>query len=458
MGDNNKRRPQSLVLLPWTTTEAPFILRSSSLERPRSLPTITRSDFPDPIVEGVAEPEDQGVESEDIDPEFFTPTEGGPNIAISDFVEPEELELSERASSTPGFENLTAKNARGEDGETAIVESQTLDEAESPEAAPTPDSKNAEFKSNSDRDGDAIGFAQTSDILVQPPASQSSSLHNSDEEDEKLKQGLGQDTHVVSIPRTVDQQNYERSPQPSPRWPAELIEIRTTSHVSTFQEQRAVDRRPSATTLNESLDNVVTSDDDSSVAASQKEFKGGRLTPGGTSHVASDYFAHSKQASSASSKYSQNSQLSDRKLGQLTLIQPPGSTTSLPIERGSGMRAWTPPQTPNKTRRSSSFGKIQRPVTAHSGTSQSSTKLKSLISWPMENGKQTKATESDNDSRSSLHSERPSMRLVSLDKERSFEELISSGDTIHCTITPDPLRRMEVRDKKAEIFGGMLMI
>lgn len=390
-----KRRTQSLVLMPWTTTEAPFFLRSSPTKRPSSLPDITRSDFPDPSVEGAAETEDP--KDTCIKSDFFTSTKLRP------------------ASTKPGFLEQPSS--------TQEQYSQTLGEVE---AAPTSDGK-AALVSSSPRDGGHSGLACTSDVSV-PPASRPSS-----------KRSLSQESHVMSVPRTVEQQRYDRFP-PSSRRPSELVENR---RASTFQEQRAVDRRPSATTLNEFLDHAVASDDDSSITNSQRDFRGGRLTPGGTNYIASDYFTHSKQASSASSKYSQHSHLSDRKLGQLTLIQPPCSTTSLPIT-GNNMRAWTPPHTPNKTRRSLSFGMIPRPVTAHSGTSQSSTKLKSLIPWTMENVK-TKVPESDDDSRSSLHSERPSMKLTSLDdKERSFEELISSGDTIHCTITPDPLRRMEV--------------
>lgn len=450
--DSQRQRPQSLVLLPWTTTESPFTWRPSSLRRPRSLPAITRSDFPDPIVEVVAETEDQGVESEDIGSQFFTPTEERPNMVTSTFhvvgSASEKLDLLELPSSPTQEKtgNLAIENVRERDDTAGITESQDLDETKSPEAVPTPGEKPVELIPVSGCNWSytsTIGSAQTPDVLVPSLASQSSSLHNHDENDEKPKQDFGQELHVAPVPRTVDQQKHERFSQSSSGRPAELVEIRTNGRVSTSQGRRTADRRPSATTLNDLSDNAVTSDDDSSIAASQKDSKGGRLTPS-TNHVASDYFAHSKHTSTASSKYSQHSQLSDRKLGQLTLIQSPGSSTSLPIDRGNGMRAWTPPQTPNKSRRSSSFGKIQRPVTAHSGTSQSSTKLKSLISWPMENGR-AKVLESDDDSRSSLHSDRPSTRLASLDdKERSFEELISSGDTIHCTITPDPLRRMEV--------------
>lgn len=413
-----KRRPQSLVLMPWTTTEAPFILRYSSVKRPRSLPDITRSDFPDPSVEGAV---DQGIEPENIDPDFST--EERSDLA---------MEGMEPTSKKLGFLERFPSS----------TQEQTSDEVE---AVPTSNGKATEptLVSPSPRDGGhtgAIGLACTSDFPV-PPSSRP-----------LPKRNVSQDSHVIPVPRTVEQQRYDRFP-PSSRRPSELIENR---HVSTFQEQRSADRRPSATTLNEFLDHAVASDDDSSIANSQRDFRGGRLTPGGTNYIASDYFTHSKQASSASSKYSQHSHLSDRKLGQLTLIQPPCSTTSLPI--GNNMRAWTPPQTPNKTRRSLSFGMIPRPVTAHSGTSQSSTKLKSFIPWPMENVK-TKVPESDDDSRSSLHSERMSTKLASLDdKERSFEELISSGDTIHCTITPDPLRRMEVRDEMINMFDWMLIV
>jgi hypothetical protein len=147
--------------------------------------------------------------------------------------------------------------------------------------------------------------------------------------------------------------------------------------------------------------------------------------------------SHSKNHSSGSSWNS----LSDRKIGQVQLIQSSASTHSMPSDRASNARVFTPPATPEKTRRSSSFSKIQRPIhTSGSATSQASI-LKTFIPWPHEGAKYAKVHESDGESRSSHHSE----RLASLDdKERSFEELISSGGTIHCTITPDPIRNMEV--------------
>lgn len=405
---------------------------------------IVRSEFPDPTVR-VVEVEDQGTES-DVDLEFFTPTEERHNLAmpLSQVVQPAlgELELLEHPPLTPDQSECSVTGDIPGGGATPeIIRSKVPDEeADIPNMALTlkrgavESTPASQYSEDEDLTG-VIGSAHTSNVLVPPPASRKSSLslHKPHDRDEHANQQFDQDLQFESVPRIADQQKYERIS----RRPAELVEIRTNGRVSTFQEQRAADRRPSATTLTEMLD----SDDDSSIATSQR----GRLTPASTNQIASDYFAHTKQASSASSKYSQQSQLSDRKLGQLTLIQPPGSTTSLPIDRGNGVRAWTPPHTPNKSRRSSSSGKVQRPVTSHSGTSQSSAKLKSLILWPMETGKQTKVHESDDESRSSLHSERPSIKVGNLDdKERSFEELISSGDTIHCTITPDPLRRMEV--------------
>ncbi|KAI5853204.1 hypothetical protein DFP73DRAFT_523235 [Morchella snyderi] len=432
--DSPRRRPQSLVLFPSTTTEAPFVL-SQSIKRHSSLPTIIRSEFPDPVVEDTPEAKDTETDFEDIDGEFYTPAEEELNSGGSvQVVRPASEQLNPLGKSYfPTQEQPERSAVQG------IAEFKHLnEEAEALKKIPAPDDGVSEltfFTQATDDEDDGeddhhsvIGSAHTSDIQVQPSTSQtpSSPLHKSGDHSDH--------------PENVTPK-FERFTPSSSRRPAELVEIRTNGRVSTFQEQRAADRRPSATTLAESID----SDDESPTTTAHKYFvEGGRLTPGGTNQISGEYFAHAKKTSSASSKYSQHSQLSDRKLGQLTLIQPPGSTVSLPSERGN-VRAWTPPQTPNKSRRSSSSGKAQRPVTSHSGTSQNSTKLKCLIAWPMESGKQSR--ESDDESRSSLHSERPSTKLASLDdKERSFEELISSGDTIHCTITPDPLRRMESKE------------
>jgi len=145
--------------------------------------------------------------------------------------------------------------------------------------------------------------------------------------------------------------------------------------------------------------------------------------------------AHLKHVSSSSSGHS----LSDRKIGQLHLIQSSASSHS---ERGTNVRVWTPPATPDKSRRSSSFSKVQRPIHTSGSTSSSQASiLKTFIPWPHDGGKHTRVHESDGESRSSHYSD----HLASVDdKERSFEELISSGGTIHCTITPDPIRNMEV--------------
>ncbi|KAF8531687.1 hypothetical protein BDD12DRAFT_810837 [Trichophaea hybrida] len=157
-------------------------------------------------------------------------------------------------------------------------------------------------------------------------------------------------------------------------------------------------------------------------------------SPSSKSRSGSASQAHLKHASSSSSGHS----LSDRKIGQLHLVQSSASSHS---ERGTNIRVWTPPATPDKSRRSSSFSKVQRPIHTSGSTSSSQASiLKTFIPWPHDGGKHTRVHESDGESRSSHHSD----HLASLDdKERSFEELISSGGTIHCTITPDPIRNME---------------
>jgi hypothetical protein len=147
--------------------------------------------------------------------------------------------------------------------------------------------------------------------------------------------------------------------------------------------------------------------------------------------------SHSKRHSSGSSGHS----LSGHKIGQVQLIQSSASIRSIPSERTANARVFTPPSTPDKSRRSSSFSKIQRPIHTSGSASSQASILKTFIPWPHDGAKYTKVQEPDSESRSSHHSE----RLTNLDdKERSFEELISSGGTIHCTITPDPIRNMEV--------------
>jgi len=132
---------------------------------------------------------------------------------------------------------------------------------------------------------------------------------------------------------------------------------------------------------------------------------------------------------------------SDRKIGQLQLVQSSASTHSIASDRGTSVRVFTPPATPDKSRRSSSFSKNQRPIHTSGSTSSQASILKSFLPWPHDGTKHTKMHESDGES----HSSRQSDPLASLDdKQRSFEELISSGNTIHCTITPDPIRNMDV--------------
>lgn len=110
-----------------------------------------------------------------------------------------------------------------------------------------------------------------------------------------------------------------------------------------------------------------------------------------------------------------------------------------PTSAASYKTAWGPPPpapaTPERGRRSSSFSK-QRPFTSGS---TSSAKVKTFMTW------QSDGKRSSEDARSSHSSGDRHVDLSKMDdKERSFEELIQSGGTIHCTITPDPIRNVEV--------------
>lgn len=122
--------------------------------------------------------------------------------------------------------------------------------------------------------------------------------------------------------------------------------------------------------------------------------------------------------------------ISDRRPGQVTLVNGPASP---------GMYSHRSGYSPTDTRRSSSFSKpfSHPPRQTHSSSSTSSSSSSNKLKKPLPPSSPG-LRKSDTESRSSLQSDR---RLQSLDeKERSFEELILGGGTIHYTITPDPLR------------------
>lgn len=108
----------------------------------------------------------------------------------------------------------------------------------------------------------------------------------------------------------------------------------------------------------------------------------------------------------------------------------PIAATPQTYSPGEKVRPWTPSES---SRRSSSFSKSRPTHTSGSGSSQGSQKVKGFMNWPNESGRTRKSEDGNSWKQNSANAD---------EKERSFEELIQSGGTIHCTITPDPIRNM----------------
>ncbi|CAZ82563.1 unnamed protein product [Tuber melanosporum] len=452
-GKLEKRRPQSLILLPWTT-ESPFVTRSPSIKRPCSLPDLTRGDFPDPVAEDegertgsdnleIAKGEVETGEAAETDQAFYTPAEeqkgwpAEPGKELESVVETYEQPDGSIINQYSNSEMVQAKREFSEDGAIGT---------ESPETA----EKLVSVSGNDEDLNGEIGVAHTSDVLVAPPVSLSSSRARCEEVEETPMHQPQQEDEVGRAPASPVCHVAAASSDVSSMHSAGIVETpRSTEDQPPPVPERAAKRpstAPAASDRTRAVDNAVVSDDDILVVINRQGSGMETSTYPGASLTGNGNSSHSKKGSSTSSKHSQYSQLSDRKIGQLTLVQPSSSSCiSISSERANGVRVWTSPSTPDKSRRSSSFSKAQRPIySSGSSTSQSSAKFKSFVPWSVGSAGHSKAPESDDESHSSLHSERQSAKLANMDeRERSFEELISRGDTIHCTITPGPIRRIE---------------
>lgn len=481
----------------------------AAIKRPHSLPSLNRGEFADPSTEGneITEQDDSVDASEDVaedlEQPFYTPAEEKhmmvPAIAPKVLVEVDEtskpsyLEHGEPATVEEDFNKAdsaasTAKAVGAEKlpraGKTSEVEEaeavstvavanelETTNEPEVtgiPEVASSPEGNDGQVSLGEDHSGQdrpsniavtAISDFQSIEVgssklrressVVLPiqveslkgleSADQDASLPASEAPTPPPKdEPFGQEREHLVVPGTIPDRGSSRASLPS---------ISEHEHIGGDESDSPGTDQLSNNLGDGSADTTTIASDDESVASSRKDISLDM------SSVATGLrkVSHGKHASSSSSR----SKYSERKLGQVTVVESSIAHSMAP-ERKSGIRVFTPPAVPvpvEKSRRSSSFSKAQRPThTSGSGSSQTSTKLKSLISWPNESGKHSKVHESDTESRSSLHSNRGLSTMD--DKERSFEELISSGDTIHYTITPDPIRNMEVNG--GAIYLGVL--
>lgn len=90
-----------------------------------------------------------------------------------------------------------------------------------------------------------------------------------------------------------------------------------------------------------------------------------------------------------------------------------------------------------------------RPHTSASGTSQFSHKIKALIGRDsMEGNRQPTLTRSSSDDSGTASDGQSAKPPIVLNKQRSFEELMKSDETIQYTLTPKNMRDMEVRNPR----------
>jgi hypothetical protein len=319
------------------------------------------------------------------------------------------------------------------------------------------------FSSDDVQNPPTIGLARSSNDVVPPTPSRTGSIHT---QYTPLDQGIRGPAivHQVAtpseeIPRPVfvlasppnSKGRKDSSPvdldnpmfQAGNRDSAETITGEEASGSSNFMGLKDISPAgvPPLTPLREMMEAAHDTSDEESVAPSHlSRGDGAGLEEGSLqghspkSSTSSSEFSHGKQGSVASSKMSERRQ---------QLVQP--------TDRASVQRVFTPPATPRpsdfpgmtKGRRSDSIGKDKRPKTSGSDTSRTSHKLKGLISRSSDE-KQGKQSTSDTDENGSVVSEKHSQMVASLDeKERSFEQLIRSDETIQYTLTPQNMREME---------------
>ncbi|KAF3940966.1 hypothetical protein ABW19_dt0207313 [Dactylella cylindrospora] len=181
----------------------------------------------------------------------------------------------------------------------------------------------------------------------------------------------------------------------------------------------------------------------------------------GLSHIAQSN--HSDSSESLTTRSHTSSGLGgDRRQYPSIDLPRPSSNRDIPTPTSAhgeraGLRVWTPPATPDATKggrsmRSTSFSKPKGHGHSNSISSQTSQKLKTLITGrptTAEDKRQGSRHESDNDS---AYSETQTFKID--EKERSFEQLINSGTTLQYTLTPDNVKRIDLEMAEASSRKG----
>lgn len=396
---DDERRPKSLVNLPWATAvEFQFTRDNFTRRRPQSLPPLDTSGYKlhassDSLE--IAISEDSNLQEEE---EAVKEAEDAEEAEKAEEAEEEELgsdwednHIVEhgaevrvvRSSSQPKLVDVN-------DSQSQPAEKEGSDGVETPGSA----------RNSSQEYHGEIDLAQPSDDAVKHKAVEAPKIESNIEENRQSYDTFG------AIP----------------------------PFASGYQTDTQESSNPVSPTISES---VLTSDEEivgSRIKIDGNEEKEKSSPASVTSKRSSKSSLHSKHPSSSNTGMEN---IPERRKASYTTIQTSPNAGALLLERS------TTGSPSSRSRRSESFGKgSQRQIhTSGSSNSQGSQKLKAFMTWPTDNGRRHESDDS-----SSIRSEKLANRLVNMDdKERSFEELIQCGGTIHCTITPDPIRDIHVR-------------
>ena len=135
-----------------------------------------------------------------------------------------------------------------------------------------------------------------------------------------------------------------------------------------------------------------------------------------------------------------------------------------PTDRAAVQRVHSPSLSSRDTaslkgRRSESFGRSQQSIHASdSATSPLSRKLKGISSRQHDDLEKQASTSRSSEENRSIRSERYSQTSSRpADKEKNFEKLIESDETIQYTLTPQSMRQMEVSRSSMDVSGHLLI-
>ncbi|KAF8458122.1 hypothetical protein BGX38DRAFT_1265410 [Terfezia claveryi] len=424
------RRPRSMILFPWTVSQFDLPVDPMLIQRPRSLPPL---DTPLEIVE-IAElivPEHVLVgSSTDLSLDVHQPQDAQSKIdKLMDRIKLITLEQAELRKQLAANEDLHSRpetNITGALERSLTVNTSIEDDTDFESDAP------AEIE-------EVVRFVRASNYVkaVSPKEIQCITLTPSAG---RFKRRVKGKTGKSSLTESNGGGSVKTLNGP-------------LTPVSEFQK---LNGEPPISDFREAIDTAMGSSGDETSPTPVGKSKIFRKIPSdGLSSAPSSPRPPSSHSKNPSSSISTRPNCTEgRKNSYSSSIQNSPSTPSTFSDHSGRVRVRTSSGGADDLRPSSSMSRIiPRPIHSSSSiASQISHGLRSFMTWPGNSGKR-----SDVDDASSLRSERLLHRSKTRDeKERSFEELIQSGGTIVCTLTPDEIRGIELPEPSPSYKAGDL--